>query len=707
MNAEGPSMRRPGKRSYAHFATLSIWALIILTLCMETKGDLPVHCLGDEFLGSWQLKITMPGPVDLHNDSQVCGHERPDDFKESLDSNDNYDWWWYDRLDADEQSLIAVEQYTMCIPHANGTGAQLCAGADQICSSSNEVCQDINFTLIYDEGFLISASLENVTVKFAGFFKYELRDTNSMFYPDLGLLTAYNSICSDTITGVYSTRGDQVLQNKKYYRGCFVARKDISLLPHSSEMRTRFRTEDANQVVSPTDHDELEELEFISLLQIQEGESNGMRSRMRVRARQADRARASFSEFLDSEVIISDSFVEQINDMNLGWQASSTAASVFTQQSYRTALLRMGVKSPSILAGYEEEFIAMRTGDNLQVQLDSRSQLRSVLEDEVNSLDRARLANSVIENTLEFQVAESAAEIDMDLLSTTCAVKHLPARFDWTDVNVTKCPGIVDAAVDQGSCGSCYAMAATHSATARLRIANHPSEECRNAPQSIPNILNITLSPQSILDCSYVNQGCMGGYPLLAGFHGYAVGWLDTSCDPFMEINQTCNLESNCTRYYAQDFSYADGHYGYNGDMAAIMIDLIANGPVGIAIKAPAELQVYESGVFTPLWNVSSETLRSAHSFWQKTNHAVLLVGYDVLHIDGEKVPVWRIQNSWGETWGDNGFFYLPRGKNLISSESMPTSIRFMDGPASKVGKELLEDYFACINATTTPTESS
>lgn len=34
--------------------------------------------------------------------------------------------------------------------------------------------------------------------------------------------------------------------------------------------------------------------------------------------------------------------------------------------------------------------------------------------------------------------------------------------------------------------------------------------------------------------------------------------------------------------------------------------------------------------------------------------HAVLAVGYD----DGAKVLI--IRNSWGDEWGDKGYFYMP-----------------------------------------------
>jgi cathepsin C len=62
---------------------------------------------------------------------------------------------------------------------------------------------------------------------------------------------------------------------------------------------------------------------------------------------------------------------------------------------------------------------------------------------------------------------------------------------------------------------------------------------------------------------------------------------------------------------------------------------------------------------------------------WKDVNHAVLLVGWgEVVHKDKTTTKYWIVQNSWRETWGEGGYFYIMRGKDVAAIESLVTAFK-------------------------------
>src|SRR4051794_32644313 len=78
------------------------------------------------------------------------------------------------------------------------------------------------------------------------------------------------------------------------------------------------------------------------------------------------------------------------------------------------------------------------------------------------------------------------------------------------------------------------------------------------------------------------------------------------------------------------------------------MAALIERGPLVVQIDASEAWQFYEGGIIR------------AHQCTAKTNHAVLVTGYDF----GTEVPAYIIRNTWSDEWGQRGFAYLEAGVN-------------------------------------------
>jgi C1A family cysteine protease len=50
------------------------------------------------------------------------------------------------------------------------------------------------------------------------------------------------------------------------------------------------------------------------------------------------------------------------------------------------------------------------------------------------------------------------------------------------------------------------------------------------------------------------------------------------------------------------------------------------------------------------------------------SNHAVVIVGYGVDAKTG--LQYWKVRNSWGINWGEQGYFRIQRGVNMCGIEA-------------------------------------
>lgn len=247
--------------------------------------------------------------------------------------------------------------------------------------------------------------------------------------------------------------------------------------------------------------------------------------------------------------------------------------------------------------------------------------------------------------------------------SSTAFRENYPQNWDWRNMNGKS---YVSAVVDQGACGSCYALATSSAMEARWRIKNNKPNE---------GSTKFKFAAQDVLSCSTMNQGCEGGYPFLVSKYGTDNGFIEESHFNYIgsDAPKCCRGGSckNAQRFFAHDYHYVGGYYGACNE-ELMMEEIHKNGPVVIGFEAPDTLSYYMDGVFTgpsPVSEMNTEGV--GLNPWEHTNHAVVCVGWGVDTTDGKETPYWIMQNTWGSSWGDNGFFKIRRGTDECAIESM------------------------------------
>jgi len=202
----------------------------------------------------------------------------------------------------------------------------------------------------------------------------------------------------------------------------------------------------------------------------------------------------------------------------------------------------------------------------------------------------------------------------------------MPDAVDW------RTKGAVTPVKNQGSCGSCWAF----SATGALE-----GQEFRKTGKLI------SLSEQNLIDCSekYGNHGCLGGLMDLAFQYIKENQGIDTEDSyPYEASDHQCRY--NKKNSGASDFGFVDIPVG-NEEMLKQAVATM--GPVSIAIDASKDtFQFYAKGVY-----------HEPRCSTEQLDHGVLIVGYGTEN--GE--DYWIVKNSWGTTWGEEGYIKMARNK--------------------------------------------
>merc|ERR1712139_92218 len=154
-------------------------------------------------------------------------------------------------------------------------------------------------------------------------------------------------------------------------------------------------------------------------------------------------------------------------------------------------------------------------------------------------------------------------------------------------------------------------------------------------------------SEQQFVDCSksFGNMGCSGGLMDNAFKYAEKNAICTEQSYPYKAKGGSCQA-SSCTIGLPK--GGVTGFKDVGKEDLKAMEEAVAQQPVSIAIEADKRIfQMYHSGVLT-------ETCGT------KLDHGVLAVGYGTL----KGTDYWKVKNSWGPTWGLEGYILLEKGKN-------------------------------------------
>ncbi|MBN1165192.1 MAG: right-handed parallel beta-helix repeat-containing protein [Candidatus Krumholzibacteriota bacterium] len=205
----------------------------------------------------------------------------------------------------------------------------------------------------------------------------------------------------------------------------------------------------------------------------------------------------------------------------------------------------------------------------------------------------------------------------------------LPTSFDWRNYD-----GVTDAR-NQGGCGSCWAFAATAQLEAHARIFDD-------------RILD--LSEQAVMACNPYGHGCGGGWLISAYQVFYDYGGVKESCMPYQAQDGI-----PCTQTSCEPQAKISDAVSVPNIVDQIKQAVYEIGPVACGMFAHDDLYSYTSGCYD---QVHTDT----------PNHAVIIVGWSDMACGGE--GAWIIKNSWGESWGTNGFGYIKYGVCSIGRDA-------------------------------------
>ncbi|ERM94888.1 hypothetical protein AMTR_s00009p00129100 [Amborella trichopoda] len=213
------------------------------------------------------------------------------------------------------------------------------------------------------------------------------------------------------------------------------------------------------------------------------------------------------------------------------------------------------------------------------------------------------------------------------------AMAAAPDTMDW------RAKGVVTPIKNQQNCGCCWAFSAAAAVESITKIKTGNS---------------VSSSEQELVDCvtGGISRGCQSGLMDEAFKFIINNGGLSSENDyPYQAKDGTCDTQKSSSKAATitgfHDIPYHDEN---------AMLSAVANQPISVGINGSgSEFRHYSGGIFTGACGLDLD-------------HAVTIIGYGT---GDDGTPYWLIKNSWGESWGENGYMKIQRGVNLCGISNL------------------------------------